>query len=172
MKKKWMSVVLILPILCVIGIGIYNIFNNQKFWETSATTCISLLFAAILSFYFVQRQTDFRSQKGIFIKLLESLQTIVNDEKSYDFSGVSKEQILMKKREMNNKIKLINNLSRKFSIEEEARFLSSKFSEYDEVIGNHINDLDTLKKMSLDLKRPLDLISQKIFEIMIELYSK
>ena len=123
MKKKWMSVVLILPILCVIGIGIYNIFNNQKFWETSATTCISLLFAAILSFYFVQRQTDFRSQKGIFIKLLESLQTIVNDEKSYDFSGVSKEQILMKKREMNNKIKLINNLSRKFSIEEEARFL-------------------------------------------------
>ena len=101
MKKKWMSVVLILPILCVIGIGIYNIFNNQKFWETSATTCISLLFAAILSFYFVQRQTDFRSQKGIFIKLLESLQTIVNDEKSYDFSGVSKEQILMKKREMN-----------------------------------------------------------------------
>ena len=65
-----------------------------------------------------------------------------------------------------------DNLSRNFSIEEEARFLSSKFSEYDEVIGNHINDLDTLKKMSLDLKRPLDLISQKIFEIMIELYSK
>lgn len=172
MKKKWMSLVLILPILSVIGIGIYNIYNNQKFWETSATTCISLLFAAILSFYFVQRQTDFRSQKGIFIKLLESLQTIVNDEKSYNFSEVSKEQILMRKREMNNKIKLINDLSRKFSIEEEARFLSSKFSEYDSVIGNHINDLDMLKKMSLDLKRPLDLISQKIFEIMIELYSK
>lgn len=57
-----MIILLIISIIGVI-IGICNIFNNCRFWDTSATTCISLLFAAILSFYFVQRQTDYRNQK-------------------------------------------------------------------------------------------------------------
>lgn len=171
MKKKWVLLILLLPILCVLVIAIYNICNNKGFWTASATTCISLLFAAVLSFYLVQRQTDIRSQKGIYISLLDSLQEIVNDEKSYDFSNVSKEQILMRKRDISNKIELVKKLSQKFDIKNDVDFLSTKFSEYEDVIGNHINDLETLRKMSLDLFRPLDLISQKIFEIKMELYN-
>lgn len=78
----------------------------------------------------------------------------------------------MRKREMSNKLNLIKELSKKFSIKKDVDFLASKFSEYEDVIGNHINDIETLKKMSLDLKRPLDLISQNLFKIMIEIYNK
>ena len=171
MKKKWMFVILLFPTIFVIGLIIYNWINNNKFWVASATTCLSLLFAAILSFYFVQRQTDFRSQKGLLIKLLESLLIIVDDEKSHNFSNESKEQILMRKREINNKIEILREFEKKFSISDDVQFLDSKFSEYEDTIGNHINDLETLRKMNDDLERPLKLMSQCIYRIMIELYN-
>lgn len=170
--KKWaLRIVIIAIVLFVLGVAIYNVKNNQAFWNTSVTTCLSLIIAAALSFYMVQRGNDLRKQKEIFIDLMESLKTLVDDEKSFNVCGVSQEEILMKKRAMNNKIAFVKSYGKRFAIEKDVLFLEEKFSEYESVIDNHINDLPTLTKLSNELRRPLSLMSQRIFEIMLNLYN-
>lgn len=170
MKKRVPLFITVVIILLVLGIGIYNACCNDEFWDASVTTCISLIVAAVLSFYFVQRRTDQRKQKEIFIQLLESLKVLTDAERSFKLSGVSREEILMQKRTMNNKLNFIKKYSVKFSLQKEVDFLEEKYTEYDTIIGDHINDLETLSKLTNELKRPLSLMSQKLFEIMLNLY--
>ena len=98
------------------------------------------------------------------------LLNIIEDNKSYDFSLQTKEEILMEKRSISNKLKLIKNYSKKFSIQKEVDFLDKEFNEYTELLGNHIDDIETLKLLKKDLYRPLSLMAQKLYEIMIKLY--
>ena len=171
MKKSTLYVIVAAIGLAIFSIAFYNMRYNENFWDASATTCISLIIAGGLSFYVVQRQTDRRKQKEIFIQLLESLKDLTDDEKSYRLVDRSVEEILMQKRAMNNKIAFIKKYSRNFSIEDDILFLEEKYNEYVAVIDGHINDLETLAKLGADLKRPLSLMSQKIFEMMFNLYS-
>lgn len=170
MKKSAIYIILGVIGVAILGIAIYNMFRNDNFWDASATTCISLIIAGGLSFYVVQRQTDRRKQKEIFMKLLESLKDLTDDEKSYILAGRSADEILMQKRAMNNKITFIKKYSKDFSIEKDVAFLEEKYNEYVAVIDGHIHDLKTLEKLGADLKRPLSLISQRIFEMMFNLY--
>lgn len=171
MKKTTLYVIVGVIGLSVLLVALYNIKHNENFWDTSATTCISLIIAGGLSFYVVQRQTDRRKQKDIFMQLLGSLKDLTDDEKSYRLVDRSTEEILMQKRAMNNKIAFIKKYSQNFSIERDVLFLEEKHNEYVAVIDGHINDLETLGKLGADLKRPLSLMSQKIFEMMFNLYS-
>lgn len=170
MKKYIIIILAIVLIAPIIVLLIFNAKNNTQFWNASATTCFSLIFAVGLSFYLVQKQTDYRSQKSVFSKLVESLIYIIEDNKSYDFSSSTKEEILMKKRSINNKLTLMKKYGKKFSIQKEVEFLNKEFCEYNDLIGNHIDDIDTLRKMKDDCYRPLSLMSQKLYEIMIKLY--
>ena len=171
MKKAPLIITLIAIVLAILGIAIYNIANNDMFWDTSATTCISLFIAGGLSFYVVQRQTDRRKQKEIFAQLLDSIQDLVDDEKSFRLVDRSKDEILMQTRAIKNKVVFAKEYSDQFLIGEEMKFLEDKINEYQNIIDGHINDLITLRKLGADLKRPLSLMSQKIYEIKLKMYS-
>lgn len=56
------------------------------------------------------------------------------------------------------------------SIAADVDFIYEKFDEYKELIGNHINDPGYLQNSSFELKRPIMLISTKLFEIAFGLY--
>lgn len=171
MKNILIRFVCSLMIIGIIVLAFHNYKNNAAFWNTSFSSCASLALATGLSFYLVQRQTDLRKQKEIFIKLLESLKNLLDDEESCHFHGVTEKKVLMRKRDISNKIEFITHFSRKFSIQDEICFLEEKYNEYAEIIGNHIDDLTILEKISDDLSRPLTLMSQKVYEIMINLYN-
>lgn len=172
MKKTPLYVMVSILILADIVVIGYNVVLNKNFLDASITTCLSLFVAIGFSFFIAQRNTDLRKQKEIFIQLLESLKDSIDNDKCYKLDGVSKEEILMRKRDINNKIDFITKYSEKFSVKEEIAFLHEKYNEYDTIIGDHINgDEETLKKLHNELRRPLSLMSQKIFEIMINLYN-
>ena len=171
-KNNIMKIILGIVISGVIIISIINGCKDcEKFFSFNFATGISLLFAACFSFYYVQKQADGRKQKELFIALLETFKKIIDDENNFDYSNVSKEQILMRKRDMSNKLEFIKKVGKRFSVEKDINFLEEKFSEYNEIIGNHIEDLETLCKMKQDITRPMNLMSQKVFELMINLYN-
>ena len=171
MKKNWILFVTICVVAAIVLLAAYNGYKNPDFWDASATTCISMLVATGLSFYIVQRQNDYRKQKDIFIQLLESLKHIVDDEKSYKFAGMGAKEILMQKRTMSNKIAFIKKYEAKFGISEEITFLERLFDEYATIIGDYIEDVNVLIGRENELKRPMLLMSQKIFEIMLKLFN-
>ena len=76
----------------------------------------------------------------------------------------------MRNRDISNKIGILNRVKKEFNIEADVDFIFEKFDEYKELIGNHINDPGYLQNSSLELKRPIMLISTKLFDIAFELY--
>lgn len=171
MSKKILYPIIIALVIIISVVTACNFLNNDNFWEANIYQCLSLFVVVGISFFVVQRQNDYRKQKDIYIKLFETLKDIVDDRNSYSLSGVSKEEILMRLRDIGNKVDIISNYGKRFNIETDIELIQKWYEEYKSVIDGHIVDLDTLSKLNNELKRPLNLISQKAFEIMLNLYN-
>lgn len=123
-----------------------------------------------ISYYLVQRQTDFRKQKEILLDLIEKLCLQVSDKRTYDFSTVSKEEISMWNRDISNKIELLKKFQSTFSYEKELTFISEKFEEYEHFVGDHFDDREYLCKSRNELQRPMRLIDSKLVELAMNLF--
>lgn len=174
MKQKCYTIIkwtLIVVLVCAFAFFvIYNAKNNTDFWDASAVNIITIIIAVVISYFFVQRKSDKRKQKDILLDLISKLQLQVSDEKAFDFTGQTREEILMRNRDISNKINILNEVKDIFSIQEEMDFICKEIEEYLNLIGNHSTDLEYLIKSKQELERPLTLISNKLFEMSINLY--
>ena len=172
MKRCHLTIIVIVLAVIIISLGWYNIkVEDAGFWTVTAFDCLSLLIVVGVSFFIVERQTDKRRQKEIFISLLEALKILTEDKASYDFSNLSWEEVLMRQRDIGLKLELVKECSSKFGIDKDYKFLDDKFQEYQRIIENHPSNMDLLRQLHKELYRPLNLMSQRIFEIMIGLYN-
>ncbi len=169
--KPWGRIAII-AIICIalIAFAIYNAIVNEQFWNASAINIVTVFIGIVISFFLVQRKNDERKQKDILLDLILKLQLQVCDEKTYDLSGQTQAEITMRNRDISNKIQILKDTADIFSTQSDVDFVASKFEEYLEFIGNHINELDYLSRSQKDLKRPLDLINNKLFSMAISLY--
>ncbi len=147
-----------------------NISNSSEFWSASAIDIATIVIAIVISYYLVQKETKKMKQQDIVLSLIERLQAQVESETAYDFTNLSTENILMNKRDMNNKIGILEGAASDFISKQALEFIRKEFNEYDTLIGDHVSDLEYLCKSSKELKRPLDLIANKLIEVSIELY--
>lgn len=179
MSKKRLSpeakfrVFVLLVLVITVGLGgliLYNIKTNPSFGETSVSSCITIIIALVFSYWLVQRKNDLRKQKEILASLLFDLRTQFEKEDMYDLSQMSPSSINMRNRDISNKIGILDSVKEEFSIAADVDFIYEKFDEYKELIGNHINDPGYLQNSSFELKRPIMLISTKLFEIAFGLY--
>lgn len=153
-------------------ISIYNIKNNSKFWDISFYNIITILIAIVVTYYFTQKNNNEKKKKEEAENILEKIQKIISLEKYYiiddDFDEKS---INMMKRTVNNKIVILEKISKELNIQDEINYIKVKFKEYRELIDEHITDITYLKKSSLELKKILILIDDKIDEIKLKLYT-
>ena len=179
MSKKRLSpeakfrVFVLLVLVIIVGLGgliLYNIKTNPSFWETSVSSCITIIIALVFSYWLVQRKNDLRKQKEILASLLFDLRTQFEKEDMYDLSQMSPSSINMRNRDISNKIGILDSVKEEFSIAADVDFIYEKFDEYKELIGNLIKDPGYLQNSSFELKRPIMIISTKLFEIAFGLY--
>ena len=170
MKRTVILIIAIVLSLAVLGVTIKNICCNSSFWNISISECFGLLIGVWITFFIVELRNDKRRQKDLFIDLLQSLKLLIDEKSSYDFSDANQSEIWMRKRTIKLKIDLISNYSKKFSIEKYAKQIEEKYEEYEAVIDNHITNIDLFVEIKIDLHRPLDLMSQKITEVILSLY--
>ena len=145
--------------------------NNPDFWSCSITNCLTLLVAVLISFFLAQKRADRKSQKDALVKLLNAIQGLVDTKDAYQIHENDDPNVLtMRKRQLNNYVGILKENANKFGLENEAAFIFERVEEYSEFLGNHIDDLKYLEKSSKDLRRPLELIDTKIYEMIFKLY--
>lgn len=83
---------------------------------------------------------------------------------------MDKSIITMRNRDIGNKMDLLERYKNEFGFSEDFDGAKKQFEEYRSTIDNHIDDLDYLSKSELELKRPITLMDNKIFEAMLKLY--
>lgn len=172
MKEK-LKLILVIILLVAISIPLiyFNIRNNQNFFVVSISSLLTLYLSIFVSYYLVQRNNNKRNQKEIYVKLLTDMQKLVTDPSAYTItSNTSVSPLTTIKRSLNNYICLIEKYSKKFNLENEAAFIENKFSEYEIFIADHLSDINYLSKSRKELKRPLDLINGKLYEMMLKIY--
>ncbi len=169
LKKGAKYTAIIAVSLLFAWIVIFNICCNDSFWQASAVNCITIATAILVSYYFVQRQNNRRKQKDILLELVLKLQAQVTSNEACFLAEQSKEIIMMRKRDFSNKISIIHRYSSLFD-KKDVDFIVEKFSEYDAIIGDHLEDMDYLSKSTNELRRPLDLMGNKLYDMALHLY--
>ena len=101
------------------------------------------------------------------IKLVEPKKRASGKKKT---SNQEKEDITMRTRDLNNKIHILETVKDEFSISDKVDFIRKHFDEYNTFIGDHIGDMEYLLLSQRELKRPVELISQKLLETALCLY--
>ena len=146
--------------------------SAKRFKITSGKDVDGAVIGKICDFVLlVQRQTDRRNQKEAIIRILSCIQQLVNDPAAWEIADETYQaELTMRKRKISNLINILEEESKAFNIGKDVIFIKDKFTEYADFMGNHISDLDYLKRSKLELQRPLDLIYCKIFETQMTLY--
>lgn len=144
--------------------------NNDRFWEASAVYIITILIAVVISYFFVQRKSDRRKQKDILLDLINKLQLQISSEKAFNFTGQTREEILMRNRDISNIIHILTEMQDTFSIQDDMDFIRKEIEEYLSLIGDHSTDLEYLVKSQKELERPLNLIANRLVQMSINLF--
>ena len=171
MKKTTVRVILsIVFILLLILLAAYNfIKDSDKFLDASLVNCVTLGVGVIVSYVFVQRKSDIRKQKETLSAMITELQAQISSKSSYDFSGQETSEILMRVRGFNNKIELLLRYGNEFGYAQEIERVRNWCNEYRRVIDDHTID-DTLPDAKAELRRPLELMNDKLFDIIMNMY--
>lgn len=178
MKEKKSKINGLLPILTVCAtsililvVGVKNAISNPNFWEIGFSSCVSILIAAWVSFFLVQRQTDLRKKKDALVSLMTSIQDIVTNEDAYLIDEkVTSQSLTMRTRDLSNHLGILKKYGEEFNLDEDIKFIEERTNEYKEIIGDHITDIEHLSKSALELQRPLNLIEARLFEMILKLY--
>ena len=168
-------------ILCavIVGVGIYCwAKNSQAFFSLSVANCLTLLVAVLLSFFYVQKQAandrtkaDLRKQKDAAIRLLEALESAIKSQSAHTLpDDGNTESLLMTKRRISNFIQTLKKNADTFQINEELQMIEERFTEYSEIIGERMNDLEYFRKSQKDIQRPLLVMEAKIYDLIFTLY--
>ncbi len=173
MKSLIKNILFGILIVGIIILMMYNVIciHNTNFWNFTIANGMTLLVALVVSYYLTQKNIDERNRKELYMRQLDKLQCIVVQECLYIItldSDINK--LLMEKRKINNSITILEKYAKEFGLKKEIEFIKDRAKEYADLLGEHQKDLEYLSKSSIELKRPLDLIEQKINEMEMKIF--
>ena len=155
--------------LVIISMCIYNISVNDQFWEFNLFNGITMLWTVVMSFAITQVFNRYQRKTDVLIKILQELLEDISEYKICNFSANTKrEYILMQNRQIRQRINLLDKYAQKFGIKKEWDFIISKFNEYESIMSDNISDISYLSKLSVKLSRPIKLMREKIYEVILK----
>ena len=157
--------------ICVLGV--YNFCKYRSgFFKMSIVDCLTLGIAVIVASIFVRKENNVLRKKEIYFSLLSSLQDIISSDSLYIIKeDTTKEKLTMTIRKIRNQASRVNLYGNQFGLKKENEIISKEIKEYIDFVSDHITDIEYLSKSQNQLKRPLDIINDKLFEMMMKLYS-
>lgn len=75
----------------------------------------------------------------------------------------------MRNRQIQNQLGILKSCASRFGIVKDIEFLTEKYTEYEKVVSEHINDMEYLSKSETTLSRPLKLMNDRIYAVMLKL---
>lgn len=161
-----------LVVVPIVGLCGYNAFRNETFFEINIGTAIAALIAIVISYFLAQNATDERKKKEIIDDLICQIKSLVSDDCCYLIDdNANKETILSKTRNIANCISVLKRLDFKNIDKTNVDYISKEFDQYNDLIGEHIDDLSYLRKSNKELQNHIRLIDNKLDEIRFKLYN-
>ncbi|MBP3650052.1 MAG: hypothetical protein IKK08_10445 [Clostridia bacterium] len=170
LMKKIVYIALGIVALGIIALCIYNGIMNQSFWNISVFNGITMLWTIGVSFILTQQFGRYNKQVDVVHRILDKLLELINESETCRIHPTTEsENLLMRNRQIHNQLGSLSSCADKFGIKNDIEFLEKMFNEYEEIIGEHIRDIDYLSKSESTLSRPINNMRDKIYAIMLKL---
>ncbi len=169
--KKIIIAIPFIVILCVSGLSIWK-HGWKDFFDINIANVLTLSTAIIFTFLLTQKKNEDHRFRDSIVRLLENLQTRIND--NLINSGFNEESMLKLQQEMRtirNAIYAFRSVKNKLNIATEIDYIESQFNTYKDVIDNHICNYVYLEESSIDLSNYVALMSSKITETIVKIYT-
>ena len=174
--------IMILIFIYIKKLFIYNIKENDLFFEVSIIEIVlailelfSLIIGSIIIYFLTRKDNKIFKQKEIVEKLVDKLQKLLQEDYivgiNEQFIKCERIMLNIKYRKISNHISLLKSFSRKFDYFEMIDYVDKKMKEYKESICKMEEDSDFSEKSFNNLKRLINLIDDKLEEIIIKIYN-
>lgn len=153
-NATWREVIVAITIIIIFGIGLCNMVSNEKFWEVSVSSIITLLIATVFSYYFTQSKNDIRKKKEKIDKLLYKIQGIILESSFVESNSEEIARInLIKQRSLANKIECLKRTCKKNDeVYKDIEKLGEEFSRFRDFYGEHYKDQEYMIKSQNELQ--------------------
>lgn len=172
MKRNIIRIIITISLALVfISLFIYNFKNNSTFFDIPVYTILNLIVATFFAFYLTQKKQDERKFKETAERLIYKIQNTISSEKMYRIKNEKDiEDLKLTHRTISNRIETLDKLKDKLNYKKEIEYIKDKFKTYRELFGNHINDVNHLTNSERDLFNFIELIDNKLDEILLSLF--
>lgn len=175
-KKKVVSGVVFFLILAVVVLSVTSAIIDTKFWSITISQSLTLIVAIVIAFGAVQFLNDERKVKEQAERIIDKIQTIVTNTSFYVFKGTgSIDQVTrenrMACRKLSNCIDLLKDeYAGCFNFQEEADYIYYEYKQYNELVSEHITDLEYLSKSENILRKHAENINSKCDRVLAKIY--
>ena len=139
-------------IIVLIALGIYNCKNNDKFFDASFTTLVTIAIAVIVSYFLVQKKTDKRRKNEKIDDLLYKIQCYVNED-NFVLTGedISRKNLILH-RTISNKIRCLKSLGLDKNSKKELEYIEKNFKDFRRVYGDNYSSREKMEEKYSELK--------------------
>lgn len=179
--KKGKFFYIVAAILILIFIAFIILFNknksNQLFWDANISEILSIFVnvcIGILGLYIAknitEKNSDDRKFKDCFLKIIDEVNGIVSNLLIIHENKIEQKKILVNIRSFNNLFELIKSYSNKLNIDKKIDEIEQIFNGYQEMVGLCFNNIIINEETENCLKKKIDLIQTKLYEIKLSIY--
>lgn len=168
LRKNWLLIVLCLIVIVVSG---FNLRKNPEFFNMNIGTSISLIVVLLFANILSNRNNEEKIKKELTMKLLEKLQVILTDDSLYVFlkeDDIKSNRLTSKK--ISNIITTVEESKVKNLDVNIWNNFKHEFESYKNLVGEHMQDIDELKKNEQGHKRHIANMDTYVDNIIIKLF--
>ncbi len=171
MKKKIISVIIWLFIICLIVLLIYNIITSADFFATSISTFVTFGIAVFVTYYLTQGKNDDRCTRETIVKVIDQIQLFTISPERIIFSeSTDHKTLLLELRRLRSKIEILSFYAKQYGYETEYLEIKTQFDNYENFCDTHYQDLQHMQKSYLEIMRWMQNIDSRCDNIRVKLY--
>lgn len=146
--------------------------GQGEFWSMNIGDTLSILITGVVFFNLTNIIAKRSKKEEAFIELIDKLQQNLNDERIVHIKTIEDiDFVRIRIRKIANIITCMKSMKVKNKrILECLEYVEQKFSNYENMFSNHINDLLHLEKSTPDLQNWIELIDSKCDAMKVEIY--
>ncbi|MED9967339.1 MAG: hypothetical protein UFJ18_11190 [Blautia sp.] len=146
------SIICIVFVVGLVMLGIHNYKNNEKFFDTSLTTLLTIAVAVIISYFFVQKRTDNRRKNEKIDNLLYKIQKYINEDNFVLTGGEISRKNLILHKAIANEIRCIKNMNLDKESRKQIARVERYFKDFREVYGENYPNEERIEEKYSELK--------------------
>lgn len=147
------------------------LFGIGQYFIMPAYSLMGMAIAVLFAYFFTQNGHYLRNNMDVATNIIERLLFDLNNEQMWTLSHKNDIYfVLLKQRTISNRLKLLNEYEHMFNFTDYMEYTMFQFNSYWDLVSNHTNDVDYLKKSQRELHNSIENMISKLEALIVYIH--